>query len=245
MHNLFAIDPATVTIPFWQALEPMPATGDSESVARRIERAEMQLRIVDHLSPDLRRRHPMEAVWPEECITLLELSGASERFTIYLDVPTYREWLVNHDMGGAYRRLRATIDAVDPLGSRIVLKASSHLPYVGLLREVWPEAKFVLLERDIDSVVQSFGRLATAARLVFSADADADSVTKEWSEVWRGRCEMSARLAEIAVASIGFDEISNEPVRAMEECYAALGWLAGAQVTGMWRRWIAENPRRQ
>lgn len=183
LHNLVADVGAHSWIPLWQALEPFPADDVDRERPARLERATTQLRYVDALSPDLRRLHPMRPDRPEECITLMALTGVSDRFAISLTVPDYRDWTQGPTvMLAAYTEYRAILDLIFSGDARpLVLKAPSHAPHVRLLEAVLPGSEFVWLQRNEDEVESSFARLVAASRAVFQVDSD----PTDWRGRWR------------------------------------------------------------
>lgn len=180
LHNLLADLGSFDWLPMWKALEPSSNAPQSQQGA--LERGIRQVEFMRALSPDLLHIHPMRIDRPEECISLLQLTGASDRFSISLTAPDYLEWTVDPGVIDSTYRDYARILNVIFDGSRpVLLKAPSHALRIGGLLDHMPRAQILWLERDIEQVEASFARLVEASRRVFQSNVNPD----DWKGRWR------------------------------------------------------------
>lgn len=181
LHNLLADVGAFSWVSYAQALEPFPWPRSTADEERVVARASAHLRVLRKMSPDLLRIHPMREDRPEECITLMQLTGRSDRFTISLTVPEYREWAAQPSIAAlAYAEYFQILERIVPLSRPIVLKAPTHAPYVNLIEGLSESVRCLWLQRDATEVDRSFRELVTACRTVFEADSD----TSDWASAW-------------------------------------------------------------
>lgn len=239
LHNLLAVDSSNFFVPLWRALYPCPVEADSNDRRARVQAAELQLRFADRLSPSLRRIHPMYPEWPEECITLMQLSGLSDRYTICLRVPSYAAWLSRQAMDEPYRLLRSVVDAIEPTGMRTVLKAPSHLGNVREIRKVWPRSRFLTIRRSPDAAVISFCRLVEASRMVFSSLVDRKEIGPEWCEVWAERARVQMPGGSI---TLEYSDLVKGPTDVVRDVYQEMGWSFSNDVRSKVADWATRHP---
>lgn len=183
LHNMLADAGQLRWLPFWKALEPAEVGTEDQPDVRSLERAATHISVLSALSPDLVRLHPMRADRPEECITLMQLTGVSDRFSISLTVPNYRAWTMDPEVVEAsYRDYARILNVVFGPNERLLLKAPSHAPNIDALTGRLEQATVVWLRRDPDEVEASFGRLVCASRAVFQSSTSAN----DWLTSWRG-----------------------------------------------------------
>ena len=226
LHNLMAASPATSTVPLWRALYPACTEAGEADQAR--ERTEQQLWLMDRLSPRLRRAHPMEADWPEECITLQCLTGASEKFLICADLPAYTRWLAGADMTASYRVLGELTRACVAGATRVVLKAPSHLPYLDDLLRAFPGARVIWTHRDPAAVTASYASLIAAVHQLFVAEVDLESIGRTWvrrlAEHLQDALKAREHLDHLDYLDVHYDSLVADPLGELAGIYGWLGW---------------------
>lgn len=184
LHNLIADIGLHCWLPHWQALEPFPLTSDPHAIQERIDRARAQLRFMRALSPDLLRVHPMKEDRPEECITLMQITGWSDRFAISLSAPAYREWMTQPwVVEYAYAEYMELLGLLFDSGRPLLLKAPSHATHVEQIRAHIPEARILWLSRSLPEVDASFQKLVLASRRLFESDPGSGDWAGWWSDI--------------------------------------------------------------
>ncbi len=170
LHNVLAADPALRSLPYWEAIEPLPAPGDPDgSIEPRVERCAGGLAMSDLFIPEMQRMHEMTAWHTHEEIHLLALDCSTMFFDTLAPMPTWREYYRSTDQTPHYRyldRVLRVLQFVRPAGSRWVLKSPQHLEQLGPLDTVFPDATVVLTHRDPGDVIVSMTTMiAYSARL--------------------------------------------------------------------------------
>jgi hypothetical protein len=130
LHELLACDPAHRAPLHWEVRHPCPPPdpADAESDPR-IDRAEQQVQLWNHIVPEYRVMHELGARLPVECIQITAHSFRSEELMGRHQVPSYAAWYASCDLAPAYRFHRAMLQhlAARDRRERWVLKAPSHL----------------------------------------------------------------------------------------------------------------------
>jgi len=169
LHNSLAADPELRSLPYWEALEPVPVdeTPDGGPDPRRARCAET-LEWINSAMPHFPSMHEMTVDHAHEEIDLLALDFS----TMYLETPgpLYR-WIDHYrasDQTPHYAYLKRVLQVLTFLrgGERWVLKSPQHFEQLVPLASVFPDATLVITHRDPLPVVASYATMMTyTARL--------------------------------------------------------------------------------
>jgi hypothetical protein len=178
LHNVLAADPALRSLPYWEALAPVPAGDPDERVALTA----VALDVVNASMPLFVRMHEMTPEHAHEEIQLLAIDMSSMLFETIAPMPSWRDAYLARDQTPSYRYLRTVLQALTFLrgGDRWVLKSPQHLEQIPALVEVFPDATFVVTHRDPVAVTGSMlTMLAYAARMA-SDRPDPRAIAHYW-----------------------------------------------------------------
>src|SRR5262249_33828243 len=151
LHGLLAQDPANRVPQTWEMLNPSPApqraTYDRDP---RIAKVERELWWFQRLSPSFQAIHDVGARMPEECVIILAHSLVGSQFASMYDVPSYSRWGDAQDARPGYELHRRFLQHLQHhcRGERWVLKAPVHLPHLGALLSVYPDARVIMTHRE-------------------------------------------------------------------------------------------------
>jgi len=148
---------------------PSPICG-TNAADPRIRAADSRLRWLRWMNPDLVTAHPVAALIPQECGSILGYSFASNVFLDMFSIPSYETWLRNRDMAEAYefhQRFLKHLQWQCP-ARRWVLKSSDHVHALDTLVKTYPEAKIVFMHRDPLKVLQAASSQMSLLKNVFS-----------------------------------------------------------------------------
>lgn len=108
-----------------------PPTWETRSTDPRIKEAKKQLCLLETVIPVASTIHPMNAEEAEERLWLFELSFRSLSFQVFLQVPTYCEYLASADMLPLYQDHRTALQLLqwNCPGDYWLLKTPYHLHY--------------------------------------------------------------------------------------------------------------------
>ena len=169
LHNSLAADPDLRSLPYWEALDPVPAEAPREGEPDpRLAACAATLEWINSAMPHFSKMHEMTPEHAHEEIDLLALDFS----TMYLETPgPLHSWIEAYrksDQAGPYRYLKRVLQVLTFLrgGTRWVLKSPQHFEQLRPLAEVFPDATLVLTHRDPLPVVASYATMMTyTARL--------------------------------------------------------------------------------
>jgi hypothetical protein len=171
LHNSLAADPGLRSLPYWEALEPVPPLAEQgQSFPRdpRMARCEAALAGLNTELVHFKRMHEMTWDHVHEEIDLLAIDFS----TMILETPgplaLWTEAYKRSDQTPHYRYLKTVLQVLTFLrgGRRWVLKSPQHLEQLRVVSQVFPDATFVLTHRDPVPIIASMATLWTyTARL--------------------------------------------------------------------------------
>ena len=152
LHNLLARHQAARTLLRWELMQPVPPP-EAESHAHDPRIAAVQASVEKIRGTPLERMHWVNADEPEECtwgfIDAISLLGQAP-FTC---MPEWRRFLIEEDPTPAYEHYRRVVQILlwrhpVPAGGCLVLKCPPIAAHVTAFARVFPEAHFVITDRD-------------------------------------------------------------------------------------------------
>ena len=231
LHNLLSMDPQWGFVSTYQAAMPDAFLAGQNRVRRMIERSLPANRGVDNIPVDL-------AMPQEEEIALDCMCGHSPY--IYLHFPRTGQGALDYlfagDRLGEHRReewrrefMRMLRTASYHMGSRPrLLKSPSNTSRITALLELFPEARFVYIQRDPYDTVRSYEHLI---RLMNDWHAlqrvDFDELLHNQLGVYRDMAEaylrQKTRIPDGRLVEIRYEELEHDKVGQIRSIYSELG----------------------
>lgn len=182
LHSLLAADPAWRALPYWEALEPLPAPGEEGTVEPRRTRTTAALGASDLLIPHFPLMHEMTTDHVHEDIGLLAYDFTSGFFETLTCVPGWVEYFQAHDQTPSYRFLRLMLQVLQHQRgpNRWILKAPSHLEQFPVLTKVFPDATFIITHRDPVDVAVSMATMMVYVMRMTADQIDVPHVAAHW-----------------------------------------------------------------
>jgi hypothetical protein len=232
LHRLLALDPNNRVPRMWEVMHPLPPpvseTFDSDS---RIRKTEHQFRWLRWSHRDLVKAHPIGALMPQECGSILGYSFESGVFLDMFSIPAYESWLRSRDMRSAYefhakvlRHLQWQCPA-----KRWVLKSSDHLYALQTIMKVYPEAKFVFLHRYPPKVLQAVSSQMALVKRVFSRKVNLHELGRYEARILRDKIGRVMDFPEIHSDSgngfldLCYHELVSDPIGTVAAIYDCFG----------------------
>jgi hypothetical protein len=230
LHNLLSADPALRSLPYWEAVEPLPAPGEpTGSVDPRVERCAFGLDMSQLWIPEMRRMHEMTPQHTHEEIHLLAMDCSTLLFDTLAPMPTWRAHYRAADQTPHYRYLHRVLQVLQHArgGDRWVLKSPQHLEQLGPLSAVFPDATFVLTHRDPgDVTVSMITMLAYAARMHLERP-DPVAISAYWQPLLADLLTACVRDRDLLPAErstdVRFDEFMADETGTVAAVYALAG----------------------
>ena len=241
LHDLLARDP-NLRVPLsWEVETPCPPPERSSYASDpRIAETDARLARTDTLVPGLKSMHPMGALLPQECVTMLSTELASVAFQLLYRVPSYSRWLHEEaDLAAVYRGHRRWLQLLQwRCPGRWVLKSPCHLWHLRALLAAYPDALLVQTHRDPLKVLSSLTSLATTLRKLASDAIDPHEIAREWSHWNAVAYEQSVRARTESwidpkrVLDLHFTDFVSNPFETLERLYAFAGldWTPKAEL---------------
>ena len=233
LHDLLARDP-NLRVPLtWEVETPCPPPErGSYASDPRIAASDARLARTDGLIPSFKSMHPMGALLPQECVSMLSTEMASVAFHLQFRVPSYAHWLhETADLDAVYHGHRRWLQLLQSrYPGRWVLKSPCHLWHLRALLAAYPDALLVQTHRDPLKVVASLTSLATTLRKMASDAIDPQEIAREWSH-WNAvayersvRARMEGWIDPKRVLDLHFTDFMRDPFETLERLYAFAGF---------------------
>jgi hypothetical protein len=235
LHDLLARDPGNRVPLTWEVDAPCPPP-ERGSYANdpRIAASDARLARTDSLVPGFKSMHPMGALLPQECVSMLSTELASVAFHLQFRVPSYARWLHEEaDLAPAYRGHRHWLQLLQwRAPGRWVLKSPCHLWHMRAMLAAYPDALLVQTHRDPLKVLSSLTSLATTLRKMGSDAIDPNEIAREWSH-WNAVAYERSVQARVEgwvdpkrVLDLHFTDFVADPFATLRQLYdfAGLDW---------------------
>jgi hypothetical protein len=252
LHALLAQDPACRAPQVWEVMHPSPPPETATyRIDPRIERTRRELSFIDVLMPDFDKCHSIEAVLPQECISMTDHSFLSYLFESMYFVTSYRNWHDRQDKRPAYEYHRRFLQHLQwrcP-GAPWVLKAPSHLMALDSLFEVYPDAQVVLTHRDPLKVLPSCASFAKVLRQPFTGPIDLKALGAEVSRRWSDSASLLTRLrceqkqSPNSFFDVCYLDLVRDPMMVVRSLYRHFDRELGPEAQAAMERFIASNPK--
>jgi hypothetical protein len=232
LHDLLARDPNNRVPLSWEVETPCPPPERASfATDARIAATDARLARTDTLVPGLKSMHPMGALLPQECVSMLSTELASVAFQLLYRVPSYSRWLHEEaDLAAVYRGHRRWLQLLQwRCPGRWVLKSPCHLWHLRALVAAYPDALLVQTHRDPLKVLSSLTSLATTLRKLASDAIDPHAIAREWSH-WNAvayehavRARTEGWIDPQRVLDLHFTDFVGDPFATLERLYAFAG----------------------
>lgn len=219
---------------YWETRFPAPTIAPGgPGPDPRIALAEAETQAMIAANPTLLAIHPLDAREPDEEGMLLEHSFQSF-FDAYVDIPSYTEWMRDHDQQPAYEHLKRMLRFVQwqkrQRGEEArdwVLKTPHHLRQIDVLFKVFPQARVIQTHRDPLQTIPSIASFIYNLWKVYMKEPDPVRAGRQWSAIWaRGTGQTMAFRdagAEDRFLDIWFADTLTQPLEVVRSIYDYLG----------------------
>lgn len=250
LFELMAQDPQFRSPASWEAAQPVPPPStQTYTVDRRIRSSERTLAWLERLTPGFKAIHAVGARLPQECVYLLASAFISEQFGYMYNVPAYRDWALQQDMGPAYRWHAAFLQhlQVDHAAPHWLLKTPAHLAYLQYILAQYPDARIVWTHRRPLDAIASFSSLVTTLRGGFSDVVDCAAAggyeLEHFARIAQQGMAQRAGLDSRQLFDVGFRDICDDPLAVVGTIYEHFGLTRTAATEARMRDYLTQRPR--
>jgi hypothetical protein len=248
LHNLLALD-ASARVPLlWELWAPSPPPRpESYASDARIEAAQRRLDLLARTAPLLPQIHPMQPQAPDECHWMMRHTTLN---VMLYRVPEYWTWLKRLSVGELrelYSHYKLQIQHLQLFcrGGYWVSKAFTHLHYLPVLFEVFPDAKVVRLHRHPCRAVPSLCSLAASYRAIYSDRIDRDEIGQTIFEMFLDGMERSMTVdrphAPQHFIDIHYTALVRDPIGVVRRIYNQFDYPYSLEFEQKMRQFIARN----
>jgi hypothetical protein len=234
LHNLLALDGNARAPLLWELWTPSPPPRpESYATDPRIEIAQRRLDGFTRADPRILQIHPMMARAPDECHWMMRHSPLTAMF---YQAPEYWAWLKQLDdreLAELYSHYRLQIQHLQLFCRREhwLSKASTHLHFMPVLFDVFPDANVIRLHRHPCHAVPSLCSLVAGYRRLFSPQVDYHEVGTTILDMFTDGMRRSMAASQHRsqqIIDIRFEDLVIDPAAAVRRIYAQFGYRFGA-----------------
>jgi hypothetical protein len=243
-------DPAHRSLLGWETVDSIPPpTPDTYRSGPRVEAAKARSGMAAALNPKLDAMHHEEPDGPTECVAVMSQDFKSLLWETIANVPDYGSWLAETGHRSAYRHHRIALQTLQSGGvrGRWVLKSPHHALALEEMREVYPDATFVLLHRDPAAVVASCCSLIGALSGSFSSADHSAYLARHWADVLElslARVEAFRRAhPEQPFIDVHYADLVRDPVATVGALYQRAGCALNPCVAAAMTAYVATHPQ--
>lgn len=252
LHNLTASDPALRSLSYWEALEPVPAPGETVpagGVDPRVERTELATSTINTLMPYFPRMHEMDAHHVHEEIQLLAIDFSTMLFETSALMPSWRDAYFARDQAPSYAYMKKVLQLCQWQrgGTRWVLKSPQHLEQFPALLATFPDATFVVTHRDPVAITASFTTMVTYTARMNVEKIDPHAYGAYWSQRVEDLLRACVRDRDLLPADrtvdVRFSDFMRDDIAMAREVYRVAGQPFTDATFAAMQRFMAEHPR--
>jgi len=229
LHQLLAHDPANRAAIAWEVASSVPPPS-AYSFAK-----DPRIDVTDQAFTSLKRRLStsarlslLDARVAQDCSLLFAAAGASEAFSVALQIPDYRNWLQSSDMSVSYQWHRQMLQHLQSayMGERWLLKSPQHLAHLPALTATYPDARFVFVHRNPEHAMIEYLNFSRQLRRILhvrpSVEADTYAEITYWAAAIDRATAFFASNPQFAVAHVRHSDLMRRPLKTVETIYETL-----------------------
>ncbi|NRA04065.1 MAG: sulfotransferase [Myxococcales bacterium] len=249
LSELLALDPGARTPAMWEMLHPAESLVDE--AMRPIGHAETLL--MEDLAPEYASMHQNSGDLPNECIFMMANTFVCDLWSGTHVIPSYDQQLARADHRPVYafhRKLLQTLQQRDSdRCTRWGLKAPSHLPRLGELFSVYPDARILRIHRDplrsLPSTVSLMGTLKRMRCEQVDLAQAAEQLAAGNASLLQQELEKRAdgRLPDAQFIDVRYQDLMQDPPAVIRDIYQRAGWELSGELAARIEAYLEKRPR--
>jgi hypothetical protein len=250
MLGLLSADTRLRSLPWWEAIAPVPAPGDAPSADDpnpRWTRADLGWQGYEAMLPHMAVMHEFSADHISEDIELQAIDFSSYLIEWLAYVPRWRDYYLSHDQSGTYAYLKKGLQVLTFLRgpNRWVIKCPQHMEQLPALLKIFPDATFVLTHRDPVGSIRSAMTMSLYAARVLRKKVDPEEPKGYWIDRYEQLLRACVRDRDLLppdqTIDVYFDQWIKDPDTVLREIYARADLpLTDAALAGL-HAYLAEH----
>lgn len=248
--GLLSADQRLRSMPWWEAIAPVPTKADAPSARDpnpRWTRAEAGWQQQDAMMPLFKYMHEFSPDHISEDIELQALDFSSYLLEWLALVPKWRDYYLCHDQSGTYAYLKKGLQVLTFLKgpNRWVIKCPQHMEQLPVLQRTFPDATYVITHRDPVASIRSTLSMWLYASRILRTKSDPEEPKGYWIDRYRVLLERCVRdhhlLPPEQTVDVFFHQWIKNPDAVLGEIYDKAGMTLDAETLATLHRYHAEN----
>jgi hypothetical protein len=227
--NLLSADQRLRSLPWWEAIAPIPDPRDPAVTGQpdpRWTRAQEGWLQQDAMLPHLKAMHEFSPDHVSEDVEFQAIDFSSYLIEWLARVPRWRDAYLARDQTSTYAYLKKAMQAVTFLKgpNRWVTKCPQHMEQLPIVHKVFPDATIVITHRDPVASIQSAITMSCYAARVLRKRVDPKGDAEYWIDRYERLLRRCVRdrdtLPESRVLDVSFQELMTDSDSVLKQIYA-------------------------
>jgi hypothetical protein len=252
LQNFLAADPRLRSLPYWEAVRPVPAP-DERVVAGaedpRRSKCAAEWAQQDALLPYIKAVHEFSPDHISEDVELQALDFGSYMIEWVSHAPQWRDYAQQHDQAPIYRYLKKCLQVLNFFTGtrRWLLKCPQHMENLLPLTQVFPDATIVVTHRDPVASIQSAITPMTYSARVLRNRVEPEAIAAYWIDRYqrllRAFVRDRGKIDDAQIIDVYFHELMQDPLGTVAAIYAKAGLPLTPGVRQLMMEFVASHPR--
>ena len=250
--NLLSADQRLRSLPWWEAIAPIPDPRDVQPAGQpdpRWTRAEAGWVQQDAMLPHLKAMHEFSPDHVSEDVELQAIDFSSYLIEWLARAPRWRDYYLAHDQTSTYEYLKKAMQAVTLLKgpNRWVTKCPQHMEQLAVVHKVFPDATIVVTHRDPVASIQSAITMSCYAARLLRKRVDPQGDAEYWIDRYERLLRRCVRdrdtLPPSSVLDVYFHELMADTDSVLTQIYAKAGLTLTPAALRELHEFLAAHPR--
>jgi hypothetical protein len=232
LQNFLAADPRLRSLPYWEAVQPVPAADQTihygEADPRRIQ-CEKNWSQQDALLPYLKAIHPFSPDHISEDIDFQTPEFGSYHLEWLSHAPVWRDYYYQMNQEPVYRYIKKCLQVLSfqTGNKRWLLKCPQHMEQLPVLKKVFPDATLVINHRDPVASIQSAIYGPAYSGRITRTHIDTQQISTYWIDRYKHLLEACVRdrdtFDDEHSIDVYFNELMQNPLGQVSAIYEKAG----------------------
>lgn len=252
LQNFLAADPRLRSLPYWEAVQPVPAPSQQihygEADPRRDQCAKNWSQ-QDAVLPYLKAIHPFSPDHISEDIDLQTPEFGSYHLEWLCHAPLWRDYYMAMDQEPVYRYLKKCLQVLSfqTGNKRWLMKCPQHMEQLPTLKKVFPDATLVINHRDPVASIQSAIYGPAYSSRITRTRVDTQQISDYWIDRYQRLLKACVRDRDCFDAEhsidIYFHELMQNPLGQVQAIYQKAGLRYDQGIQDMMTNALTQHQR--
>jgi hypothetical protein len=250
--NLLSADRRLRSLPWWEAIAPVPDPRDGDTGTLpdpRWTRAEAGWVQQDAMLPHMKAMHEFSPDHVSEDVELQAIDFSSYLLEWLARAPRWRDYYLAHDQTSTYAYLKKALQVLTFLKgpNRWVTKCPQHMEQLTSVHRVFPDATIVITHRDPVASIQSAITMSCYAARILRKRVDPQGDAEYWIDRYERLLRRCVRdrdtLPEARVLDVYFHELMADSDAVLKQIYSKAGLSLTPAALAQLHEFLAAHPR--